>query len=916
MAFLIVVVCSIVGLAVGAVVGNDSTAGFGFFAGIAFGVVFARLRKLSARIEALRRDIAGNTAARAGAVAAAEMRVEPAQPAAPMQPPPAEPAAWTTPPPSPTPIIDSAARRAAAAGQAPATPAQAARPPSPAVRMPTPPNAVDNLIAAIKRWFTEGNVPVKVGMLVLFAGVAALLKYAADQGWLHVPIELRLAAIALAAIAALAFGWRERNRRHAFGLSLQGGAIGILLMTVFAAFRIYSLLPASAAFALMLVLVAGTGVLAVLQDALALAVLGIVAGFAAPILISTGSGNHVVLFSYYALLNLAIFAIAWKKPWRALNLLGFAFTWVIGTAWGVLRYEPALRDTTEPFLLIFFAIYLAIPILYAWRRGKDEPAHRDFVDGTLVFGNPLIAFALQAALLDGDRMPLAYCALALAAVYALLAWALIRRTSMRTLGESFAVLAVGFATLAVPLALSARSTACTFALEGAALVWLGFRQQRRLPRWTGLALQALAAGAFLFSVTFDAGSTDTIAIANGGCISAVLIAAAAFASAALYARNGANAQIAILLYLWGLAWWIGAGLREIDRFVPTHFEPQALLAFATLTAGLAGAAWRWLQRGALAWTAAVAIALGVVFVFVFAQANARPFAGWGLAAFSAYGVIGFLTLIELRNASDVLLRVAHLGWLWAWTLALGLALFQICGDYLLAEGWRDAMTLLPLIGAWLLALRKPALIAPPLAARFAAYRNVLTASQAFVAAIAFALLLSSAGETTPLPYVPILNPIELVQIAILLCSARWLADPTTSGDLRQRRLMVLVAAGFAFVTAATLRGVHHLGGVPWDEHLVSSMLAQTSLTVVWSVLGVVGWVQGSRRGSRPLWLAGAVLMGIVLAKLLLIDRTHLGSVFGIASFIAYGLLCTVIGYFAPAPPRNAPPRTPVEGERA
>ncbi len=176
-------------------------------------------------------------------------------------------------------------------------------------------------------------------------------------------------------------------------------------------------MPPGAAFALMLVLVAGTGVLAVLQDALALAVLGIVAGFAAPILISTGSGNHVVLFSYYALLNFAIFAIAWKKPWRVLNLLGFAFTWIIGTAWGVLRYEPTLLSSTEPFLVIFFAIYLAIPILYAWRRGEREPARRDFVDGTLVFGNPLIAFALEAGLLDGDRMPLAYCALAFAAIY-------------------------------------------------------------------------------------------------------------------------------------------------------------------------------------------------------------------------------------------------------------------------------------------------------------------------------------------------------------------------------------------------------------------------------------------------------------------------------------------------------------------
>ena len=54
------------------------------------------------------------------------------------------------------------------------------------------------------------------------------------------PIEFRLAAVAAAAIGALAFGWRERGRRRAFGLSLQGGAIGVLLMTVFAAFRLYS----------------------------------------------------------------------------------------------------------------------------------------------------------------------------------------------------------------------------------------------------------------------------------------------------------------------------------------------------------------------------------------------------------------------------------------------------------------------------------------------------------------------------------------------------------------------------------------------------------------------------------------------------------------------------------------------------
>ncbi|MEO8010465.1 MAG: DUF2339 domain-containing protein, partial [Dokdonella sp.] len=90
--------------------------------------------------------------------------------------------------------------------------------------------------------------------------------------------------------------------------------------------------------------------------------------------------------------------------------------------------------------------------------------------------------------------------------------------------------------------------------------------------------------------------------------------------------------------------------------------------------------------------------------------------------------------------------------------------------------------------------------------------------------------------------------------------------------------------------------------------------SQTSLSVVWSLLGVVGWVLGSRRGNRALWMAAAALMAVVLVKLLLIDRQHLGNIFGVASFIAYGLLCTLIGYLAPAPPRHV--ETDADTERA
>src|SRR5258706_11047125 len=166
--------------------------------------------------------------------------------------------------------------------------------------------------------------------------------------------------------------------------------------------------------------------LAVMQDAMALAVLAIVGGFLAPILISTGQGNHVALFSYYAVLNAAVFAIAWVKPWRMLNLIGFAFTFGIGTLWGALQYQPEFFASTEPFLLLFFAFYLLLPLLYALNNpaaeGRRQPSERrDFVDGTLVFGTPLIAFALQVALLERARLPLAFSALGAAAIYAALA---------------------------------------------------------------------------------------------------------------------------------------------------------------------------------------------------------------------------------------------------------------------------------------------------------------------------------------------------------------------------------------------------------------------------------------------------------------------------------------------------------------
>ena len=100
-----------------------------------------------------------------------------------------------------------------------ATPAYAAGPSQESAKKDRPtsgPDPFDRVFAYIKAFFTEGNVVLRVGLLVLFFGVAFLLKYASERSML--PIELRLTGVVIAGVAMLVFGWRQRYDRPGFAL--------------------------------------------------------------------------------------------------------------------------------------------------------------------------------------------------------------------------------------------------------------------------------------------------------------------------------------------------------------------------------------------------------------------------------------------------------------------------------------------------------------------------------------------------------------------------------------------------------------------------------------------------------------------------------------------------------------------------
>lgn len=758
-----------------------------------------------------------------------------------------------------------------------------------------------------------GNTLVRAGILVLFFGLAFLARYAVEHAML--PAELRLAGIALFGVALATLGWRLRARRRGYALTLQGGGIAVLYLSTFAALRLYGILPVSAAFALMLALVGVAVVLAIRQDAPALAIIGTAGGFAAPILASTGAGSHVQLFAYYAILNAGVLVLAWRKAWRGLNLTGFVFTFAIGLVWGARFYHPAHFATTEPFLVLFFLMYVAAAVAYAWKRA---PALRDPVDGTLVFGVPVVGFGLQAALVYAMPYALAWSAAAVGAFYLVLATALhrVRKPELGLLVTSFSALGITFLTLALPLAFDGRWSAAAWALEGAALWWVGLRQQCRFAAAAGLLLQAGAGVLFAADLAQHPG-LRAMPLANSALLGTVLIAGAGFFSAWCAPRQGDESPrlrtLAQVLLGWAWLWWLGGAWAEIDAHLTTGLQPVAELLLFALSGALATwlasrLYWPALYSAGLLALGGMAVAVAQTFAYGMPPSSHGGWLGWPIALWLHAVCLRALDRSVLDRA---LLTLGHAAGVWVVAFALSQELGHQAARQPLGNGWQlAAFALLPALLLALLAQRARS-TAWPMAQWRAAY--LLWAAAPVAGALALwsiGVQWAGNGDPRPLPYLALLNPLDLTVILALGAVAWWLQR---AGDLIApmpgalvRVHAALVAVAFIAFNGALLRAVHHATGLPWAlTELLAADTTQTTLSLCWAVLGLGLMLLASRRASRLLWLAGAGLMGAVVIKLFVVDMAASGALARIVSFIGAGLVLLVVGYFSPLPPKRA-----------
>ncbi len=978
-------------------------------------------------------------------------------------------------PPQPAPVAAPAPVEAPAPTAPSPRPARAEPAPPPASRPePTPPR----WLVAAKAWLFGGNLVAKLGLLILFIGVSFLLKYTAAR--VTVPIEFRLAGIVLADIALLAWAWRIRLSRPAISLPVQGAALAVLMLVTFGAFRLYQLIPGSLAFTLLFVLTVFTCLLAVLQEAMWLAIFGIVGGFAAPILASTGGGSHIGLFSYYALLNAGVFALAMLRSWRPLNLLGFAFTFAIGTAWGVLRYTPDHYLSVQLFLLLFFAFYVSIPLAYASRQSVKL---KNYVDGTLVFGTPMLGFGLQFSLVRGYPFGVAYSALALGLFYIVLASVLRRRDKVALLADAFLALGIVFGTLAIPFALDGRWTSAAWALEGAGIVWIGLRQKQTLAWMFGLLVQAgawlsffgtvagmspesalasnlwlgfmlLSITAFLMATRFraqqDSGAKLFAALAalflafasiwmvagawteiflrtDGASQANLLVVSALAAAAALYfigrkmawqlasgfalvAQAVAGVMLAVLALtqwnwiaatpdlfdrpilgaamicagalfsswalmrhdgqqagsagyglsrlamLWAGLWWFGLILPDLAGWLAIRYQIMTtgawasddilgpaiygmLIAAGTVAIVMLARRLQWRSLRALTAPAWVALAVASALMLGGLYADNRLPAASTWLAYAALWLAGEWLLRvwpangwALRDVPLQLLHIVRTGGLWLmiwpvaaiwitrWLHGANSAEAQLLAD----AGWETSASWARFIPAWLMMAAIGWLMQRcraggwPVAPLAAWYRRSLIPLACGWALLLVALWnLSQNGAMAPLPYLPLLNPLDLTTCFAMLMAHgcyRLLRDKDEAGTLRQHLFsawppnwvaplpLFAALAGYGWLNLALLRTVSNYMKVPYEfDAMFASQFVQAMLSLVWSVTALLMMRYAARRVLRAVWIGGAVLLALVVAKLFLVDLSNVGGVERIVSFVGVGALMVGIGYLAPYP---------------
>jgi uncharacterized membrane protein len=326
-----------------------------------------------------------------------------------------------------------------------------------------------------------------IGIIAVTLGVGFFLKLAFDKQW--VGPAGRVAIGALVGIILLYLGERLRGKGlKSYAYILSGGGILVLYLSVFAAYNLYHLIGQPPAFLLMAAVTTTAVLLSVRLDALPVALLGLVGGFLTPMLLSTGVDNEIGLFTYVALLDAGVLAVAYFKRWRSLDFASFVGTVVMTLGWASTFFEPGKVWTTLFFLSIFFVLYSLLPIFHNVLRNRPTR----WFDVALALANASFYFGVSYLMLK--KAGLYHGTPATEALLCSIFFTGLFYTTWRwspddlLLRYSYVGAAATFLTIAVAVQLELYWVTMAWAVEALMLMWVGVRSDERAARHAGFAI--------------------------------------------------------------------------------------------------------------------------------------------------------------------------------------------------------------------------------------------------------------------------------------------------------------------------------------------------------------------------------------------------------------------------------------------
>ena len=446
----------------------------------------------------------------------------------------------------------------------------------------------------------------RVGVALLFLGLAFLYGYAVEHGWIT-PV-LRVGFGLALGVGLLVLGLRWLDPRPRYGQVLLGGGIGVLYLTGWAAQVLYGLVPWAAGFAFMVAVTIMAFVLADHRRHEVLAVIAVAGGLATPFILESPTRSVPGLVAY------AVLVLAWsgvlqvRRGWRSLMVLNGAAGFAVMTMAVALAADEADRWAAQLGVLVTWGVAVALP--FAQSGGISGARARSTVARgalwTAGLGGSLVAAILTANLWDLERVAFGLLVVAFAAPFLVLGLAaMVKEAAGR------AAAGVGLVLLLIGTLAAVGYPWYPAALAAEACAGLVLARRRQRPE---LTMVAHAAFALLALAYFQSLSQATVGVRTGPAgehAAATLVAILLAASFATIARSAdARRAYGIGAYV-GFVGWLAWVLTPLPGGHGLTSAAWGTTALVVLGVGAARSSLP-LRMAGLATLAAVAIKLLVI----------------------------------------------------------------------------------------------------------------------------------------------------------------------------------------------------------------------------------------------------------------------------------------------------------------